>query len=64
MSSGDPFVPLVEGEGMVGQVAARKSASIIVKMITERKLSGRAILVAGKPGTGKTAIAIGIFHAF
>lgn len=48
---------------MVGQFPARKAAGIVVKMIKEGKLSGRAILISGKPGTGKTAIATGISKA-
>lgn len=31
-------------------------------MIKTRKMAGRAILVAGPPGTGKTAIALAIAH--
>lgn len=46
--------------GMVGQVAARQAAGIIVKMIQEGKIAGRALLVTGEPGAGKTAIAIAI----
>lgn len=45
------------GEGLVGQEKARRAASIIVKMIRDGRLSGRAVLLAGKPGTGKTALA-------
>eukprot|EP01091_Cochliopodium_minus_P000391 TRINITY_DN10370_c0_g1_i1.p1 TRINITY_DN10370_c0_g1~~TRINITY_DN10370_c0_g1_i1.p1 ORF type:complete len:472 (+),score=155.59 TRINITY_DN10370_c0_g1_i1:26-1417(+) len=45
-------------QGMVGQIKARKSAGIITKMVKEGKIAGRAILIAGKPGTGKTAIAM------
>ena len=45
---------------MVGQKAARKAAGLIVKMIKEGRIAGRAILIAGQPGTGKTAIAMGI----
>lgn len=32
-------------------------------MIKEGKLAGRAVLLAGQPGTGKTAIAMGIAQA-
>lgn len=46
--------------GMVGQVEARKSAGVIIEMIRESKIAGRAILLAGQPGTGKTAIAMGM----
>ena len=44
-------------QGMVGQVDARKAAGIIMNMIKEGKIAGRAILIGGQPGTGKTAIA-------
>ncbi|KAJ2511616.1 RuvB-like protein 2 [Coemansia sp. RSA 2049] len=45
-------------QGMVGQIRARKAAGVIVKVIKQGKISGRAILIAGAPGTGKTAIAM------
>ncbi|TDH68226.1 hypothetical protein CCR75_009611 [Bremia lactucae] len=48
---------------MVGQTEARKAAGIVAKMIEEGNIAGRAILLAGKPGTGKTAIAMGIAQA-
>jgi len=47
-------------QGMVGQKSARKAVGIIYRMIKEGKIAGRAILLAGKPGTGKTAIAMGL----
>jgi len=46
--------------GMVGQVEAREAAGIVVQMIRKGKFAGRAILLAGPPGTGKTAIAVAI----
>merc|ERR1712179_50771 len=52
--------PRPVSQGMVGQTAARRAAGIIMKMIQEGKIAGRAILIAGTPGTGKTAIAMGI----
>mmetsp|Transcript_8689 Transcript_8689/g.10798 ORF Transcript_8689/g.10798 Transcript_8689/m.10798 type:complete len:235 (+) Transcript_8689:37-741(+) len=47
-------------EGMVGQRKARKAIGIILKMIEKGKIAGRAILLAGEPGSGKTAIAMGL----
>ncbi len=47
-------------DGMVGQIEAREAAGIIVRMIREGKMAGRAVLLAGPPGTGKTAIAMAI----
>jgi RuvB-like protein 2 len=48
---------------MVGQVGARKAAGLILKVIQEGKIAGRAVLLAGQPGTGKTAIAMGMAQA-
>jgi len=45
---------------MVGQLTARRSAGLIMEMIKDAKIAGRAILLAGQPGTGKTAIAMGM----
>ncbi|CAG9316959.1 unnamed protein product [Blepharisma stoltei] len=50
-------------QGMVGQMEARRSAGVILNMIKEGKIAGRAILIAGQPGTGKTAIAMGMAKA-
>lgn len=46
-------------QGMVGQIKARRAAGLILEMIKEGKIAGRALLIAGQPGTGKTAIAMG-----
>ncbi|KAL0040230.1 hypothetical protein WJX77_000967 [Trebouxia sp. C0004] len=50
-------------QGMVGQAPARKAAGVILQMIKEGKIAGRAVLLAGQPGTGKTAIAMGMAKA-
>lgn len=47
-------------DGMVGQEKAREAAGLVVRMIKEGKLSGKCIILAGPPGTGKTAIAVAI----
>ena len=42
--------------GLVGQENARKARSVIVKLIKSKKMAGRAVLLAGPPGTGKVLI--------
>ncbi|KAH3902055.1 RuvB-like helicase 1 [Saccharomycodes ludwigii] len=49
----------VEG-GFVGQIEAREACGIIVDLIKAKKMSGKAILLAGGPSTGKTALALAI----
>ncbi|AQK60872.1 RuvB-like protein 1 [Zea mays] len=46
--------------GFVGQAAAREAAGLAVDMIRQKKMAGRAVLLAGPPATGKTALALGI----
>jgi TBP-interacting protein len=47
-------------DGMVGQGKAREAAGLVVRMIKEGKLSGKAIILAGPRGTGKRAIAVAV----
>merc|ERR1711934_853298 len=50
-------------QGMVGQCTARKAAGVILQMIKDGRMAGRAIMIGGQPGTGKTAIAMGMAQA-
>lgn len=56
-ASGEPL-PL--GAGFVGQDAAREACGFVVDMIRQKKMAGRALLLTGASGTGKTALALGI----
>jgi len=47
-------------DGMVGQERAREAAGLVIQMIKEGKLSGKTVILAGPPGTGKTAIAVAV----
>ncbi|KAI6173214.1 RuvB-like helicase [Aphelenchoides besseyi] len=55
--------PMENGEGLVGQGRARRAAGIIVKMVKEAQIAGRAVLITGAPGSGKTALAMAISKA-
>ncbi|KAJ3189165.1 RuvB-like protein 1 [Gaertneriomyces sp. JEL0708] len=46
--------------GFVGQEMAREAAGVVVDLIKSKKMAGRAVLLAGAPGTGKTAIALAL----
>ena len=49
----------IEG-GFVGQQDAREACGIIVDLIKSKKMSGKAVLIAGPPATGKTALALAV----
>jgi len=46
--------------GLVGQERAREAVGVVVDLIQSKKMAGRALLLAGAPGTGKTALALGL----
>lgn len=54
----DPSQPAVAG--LVGQAKAREAAGLVVELVRESHIAGRALLLVGPPGTGKTAIALGL----
>lgn len=56
----DNYEAQENADGMVGQLQARRAAGILYRLVVEGKIAGRAVLMAGQPGTGKTAIAIGL----
>jgi RuvB-like protein 1 (pontin 52) len=44
----------------VGQEKAREACGIVVDLIKSKKMAGRALPLAGAPGTGKTALSLSI----
>lgn len=45
---------------MFAVVDCSQAAGIVLDLIKSKKMAGRALLLAGPPGTGKTAIALAI----
>lgn len=48
--------------GLVGQEMAREAAGVVVELIRQKKMAGRALLFAGGMGTGKTALAMAVSY--
>ena len=44
-------------------ILSSQAAGVVAEMIKEGHIAGRAVLLAGQPGTGKTAIAMGLARA-
>lgn len=51
---------LKNGEGLIGQDRARRAASVVTQMAREGSAAGRSVLLSGRPGSGKTAIAMAV----
>lgn len=49
-----------QASGFVGQTTAREACGVVVDLIKAHKMAGRGVLLAGGPGTGKTALALAI----
>ena len=54
----DELEPRETSQGMVGQKKARRAAGVMVQMAKTGKIAGRAILIAGQPGTGNNAFSV------
>lgn len=46
--------------GLVGQGPAREALGIVTDLVISQQLAGRALLLVGGPGTGKTALAMAL----
>jgi RuvB-like protein 1 (pontin 52) len=59
-STGEVSDPMSPQSGLVGQVPAREALGIVADLVQSQQLAGRALLLVGPPGTGKTALAMGL----
>merc|ERR1719218_188480 len=53
----------IRGLGLDDALEVRQVSQGMVGQCSARKIAGRAILIGGQPGTGKTAIAMGMAQA-
>ncbi|KAK3675105.1 RuvB ATP-dependent DNA helicase pontin [Recurvomyces mirabilis] len=58
----DGYADVHSTNGFVGQTAAREACGVVVDLIRTKKMAGKAVLLAGGPGTGKTALALAVSH--
>jgi RuvB-like protein 2 len=49
-------------QGMVGQINARRAAGVMLQIIREGKIAGRALLIAGQPGTCPQVVGVEIMQ--
>jgi DNA helicase TIP49 (TBP-interacting protein) len=49
-------------EGITAHILTFQACGVIVDLVKSRKFSGRALLLVGAPGTGKTALALAVSH--
>jgi len=57
----DERYTVVQGsDEIVGQEKARRAVGLFLKMVTEGIVAGRSLLLAGPPGSGKTALALAL----
>ncbi|KAK9808450.1 hypothetical protein WJX73_006866 [Symbiochloris irregularis] len=57
---GDDGNAIENSAGFIGQIQAREACGVVLDIIKQKKMAGRALLLTGAPGTGKTALALGI----
>ena len=60
VSQGHPLVASLRLMHMANVFEPQQACGVVVDLIKSKKMSGRAVLLAGGPGTGKTALALAV----
>lgn len=60
----DTLEPRESSQGLVGQAKARKAAAVVLEMIKQGKIAGRAVLIAGPPRYCTPALPTYIFLTY
>lgn len=58
--AGDEQIACINTSGLIGQNKAREALGVVSDLVHSQRLAGRALLLVGPPGTGKTALAMGL----
>eukprot|EP00727_Mastigamoeba_balamuthi_P003507 m51a1_g13153 putative -like 1 (456) ;mRNA; r:23194-25393 len=56
----DDGTALPVASGFIGQLDAREAMGVVAELIKLKKMAGRAVMLVGPPGTGKTALALAL----
>ena len=60
VSQGDSVVINLKVINIANSFKPQQACGVVVDLIKSKKMSGRAVLLAGGPGTGKTALALAV----
>lgn len=60
VSQRGPIIASLQAMNIADVLESQQACGVVVDLIKSKKMSGRAVLLAGGPGTGKTALALAV----